>query len=279
MIETNSLRASDGTLLHTLHSLPDTPPKAIVLIVHGFGEHARRYDHVTRALVADGYIVYALDHRGHGKSEGKRFAANTVDPFVNDLHQFALTIHVQHPALKLFILGHSMGSIIALAYTLRYQQELAGLIVTGVAISSSDTQPQWLLSVAKIARHIVPDVYGVDITQGQTDALSRDPQVHLDWHADPLTNRNPMRIGLGMALHDASMDIRAHLDALKLPLLTLHGGDDPVTPKHGCEMLYAGAAATDKTIKIYPGMRHEILNEVDKAVVIQDIITWLNAHI
>src|SRR5690349_10513651 len=143
---TGSFKTADGLNIHTESWLPDGESRAVVLISHGVGEHIGRYAHVAVRLVADGYAVYGLDHRGHGKSGGLRSYYDDLNDPVNDLKIYFDQIKTAQSGKKIFLYGHSLGSLIALLYTLRYQSELAGLISSSTPLEVESSQPKLLIA-------------------------------------------------------------------------------------------------------------------------------------
>lgn len=266
----------DGLTLYTEYRVPDGDPRAVVLLVHGYGEHSGRYQHVIERLVQSDYAVYALDHRGHGKSEGVRAYCDTMDQFVEDLKVYFDRVKAAQPGKKLFVLGHSMGGLISLAFAERYQREFDGLIVSGSPVNADANVPAFLLTVGKVLNRVAPKLHLLET--GKPGILSTDPEIDIAWGNDPLTNKKPMRVRLGVELNKLAQEVRAHLPELKLPILILHGADDQLVNPSGSQLAYEQAGSLDKTLKRYAGMRHEILNEVDKAIVMTDIVDWLNRH-
>lgn len=268
--------ASDGLQIFTQSWLPDTAPSAIDILVHGYGEHSGRYSHVAEMLVAAGYGVYTLDHRGHGKSEGLRAYYDSIDEPVRDLEQYFQDIQQQQPNQKIFMIGHSMGSLIALKFTLRNQAKLAGLVLSGTAVNSTDTVPGFQRSLLNVLRSFAPKFPLVPSLSA--DALSTDPQTVRDYDADPLNYRGSWRIGLAAELLKVSEELQSRAKELTLPLFVIHGEADEITPIAGAHTIYNRASSTDRTLKTYPGMRHEIFNELERETVFADLRGWLQAH-
>lgn len=267
---------SDGLTLHTEYVLPDGEPKAVVLIVHGYGEHSGRYAHVIARLVSSGYAVYTLDHRGHGKSEGVRAYCDYMDQFVDDLKRYFDTITAAYSAKKLYVLGHSMGALISLAFTQRYQDEIAGLVISGAPVIPDVGVPRALVVVGKVLTHVTPKLHLLG--NGGKGLLSSDPQIDILWDQDPLTNKKPMRVRLGVEINNMALDVRTHLADLRLPILILHGAEDKRVSPTGSQLAYEQVSSPDKTLRLYPGMRHEIMNEIGKEGVLDEIVAWLDSH-
>lgn len=273
---THTITAPDGLALFTQAWQPDAAPRALVLLVHGFGEHSDRYQHVAAHLVERGYAVFALDHRGHGRSGGERVSIRDFDEYVSDLRLVFEQMRAAHPDAPRFVYGHSMGSIIALAFALRHQSELSGLITSGTALRLPVGLPAilnrpaaWLARIAGGAT-LVPAL--------ELSGLSRDPQVIAAYEADPLVHHGRMRLDWSIAMARAVAEVEQRLPALRLPYLALHGADDPITLPAGADVVRERAGSDDVTVRMYPGLRHEVHNEPEQGQVLDDIVAWLDAH-
>ena len=272
----SSLTTSDNLKLHTVAWLPETDPKAVVIIVHGYAEHIGRYPHVADALVKAGYAVYGLDHRGHGKSEGLRAYFANFEDAVNDLRRYAEQVQAQHPGKKLFLYGHSMGSLIALSYTLRHQNELAGLAISGCAMNGDEIVPGVLIGVGQFVKSFAPTL--PMIPGLPSSELSTDLSVGEAYDQDPLVYRGLWRVGMGFWLIVVGRALREKLAQLTLPLLIMHGEADKITPISGSRVVYERAQSPDKNQLTYPRMRHEIMNEREKEKPLGALVDWLNKH-
>lgn len=271
----DGFKTSDGLQIHTRVWLPSGSPRAVIVLVHGIGEHIQRYEHVARAFTEAGFAVYGLDHRGHGQSEGTRAHFDNFDQPVADLRQYFLMVKEAVGNLPIIVYGHSMGSLISLIFTLRYQSEIAALISTGTPLNVDATLSPALIAVGKLLGRIVPLLpFGkLDI-----DGLSTDPAVATAYRNDPLILQKPTRVGIGLQVVVNGQKVREQVNQLTLPMLILHGEDDPVCPASGSRLLDERAQSDDKTLTVYPGMYHEVHNEVEKDRVISDILAWLEAR-
>lgn len=259
--------------------LPDVPPHALVVLVHGYGEHAGRYKLVIESLVARGYAVYTIDHRGHGESEGVRAHVERFEYFVDDLRQLVDQASAAHRDLPLFMIGHSMGGLIATRYALRYQQELHGLVLSGPALVVGDDVSAGLKRVSGILARLAPTLALTPATASPESVLSRDPIVQELFDNDPLCYKGKVRARLGHELMLAGARTRAHLAELTVPLLVMYGTDDKLVNPSGALQVYEQASSADKTIKAWPGCRHEIFHEPEKHDVIAYMLDWLAAHL
>jgi alpha-beta hydrolase superfamily lysophospholipase len=267
------METADGLKLHTESWLPEGKPFATLILVHGYGEHLGRYRHVAEHFVNTGFAIYALDHRGHGKSEGLRAYVDRFGYFIADLHQFVLRVRLAHPQIKVFMLGHSLGALIATTYCQTHPDQMDGLITSGVPLNADANVSPLLVLAGNVLTNIIPKV--PFLAFGDMDILSRDPQVVRAFNEDPLTWKQPMRVRLGVEINHAAGRARADVSRLKLPLLVLHGAADQMVAPSGSQTLYDGAGSKDKTLKFYAELRHEIMNEPEKAEVFADIEDWL----
>lgn len=260
--------------IHTESWMPDDDLKAAILLVHGIGEHIGRYTHVAEYLAEKSYAVFGLDHRTHGRSEGQpRVYMPDFDPVVNDLKQYFDHIRSAHPDKRIFIYGHSLGSFLATLFTLRYQDQLAGFVSSGSPLLIDSLFSSLVKTTGNLLAAVAPKLPLIPL---ELKGISRDPAVIAAYNADSLVHRLPVRVGMAVGYNNAISSIREQVATLRLPLLVLHGGDDPITPVSGSQWLFEKAASADKTLKIYPGLYHEIHNEPEKAAVLADIAGWLD---
>jgi lysophospholipase len=267
-----TLTAFDGLTIFHQAWLPDGDPGAVVMLIHGLGEHSGRYAHVAEALTDAGIAVHALDHRGHGKSDGKRAFVKSYAEFMQDLVQFRSHIEAQHPELPLILLGHSMGGNLAVGHTLDHQAGIAGLALSGAALQvGSDLTPGKLKAfrlIAKIAPSFRPEGLSAE-------AISRDPAVVAAYQNDPLVFTGKISAGLGAALIDAMERFPARYGELTLPILVAHGTDDQLASVDGSRALEAAAVNADVTAHYYEGLYHEIFNEPEQQQVLADLVSWI----
>lgn len=273
---TQTLTAPDGVALFAQAWQPETPPRGVILLAHGVGEHSDRYQHVAAHLVARGYAVYTLDHRGHGRSGGERVAIRRLDEYASDLRLVFDQMKTVHPDAPRFVYGHSMGSIVALLFALRHQSELDGIIITGTALRLPISLPSALYRPAAWLARIVGSatlIPAIDLA-----GLSRDPEVIAAYQADPMIHSGRMRLDWSIAMATAAQEVERRLPELRLPLLALHGSNDTITMPAGADVVRQRAGSDDLTVRVYPGLRHEIHNEPEQAQVLDDIAAWLDAH-
>ncbi len=274
---TDTLQTADGLTLHTQGWLPDADPKAVVLLVHGIAEHVGRYTHVAAFLVERGYAVYGLDHRGHGRSQGEpRMYISDFDRVVDDLKLYFDRVKAAHPGKKIFVYGHSMGSFLATSFAVRYQDEMAGLISSGSPVRIEDTIAPLVIRVGNLLNAVAPRLKLIKL---DLNAISRDAAVVAAYNADPLVVNQPVRVGMAVGYQQAVGRLNQNLSRLRLPLLLLHGSADRIAPASGSQQVYQMAQSADKTLKIYPGLYHEIHNEPEQVEVLSDVAAWLDARV
>ena len=255
--------------------LPETGPRATVVLAHGASEHSGRYAWVGEELAARGYALYALDHRGHGRSEGPRAVIDRMDRAVADLNELVGRVRGEHPDLPLFLLGHSMGGCVALAYAFHHQDRLDGLVLSAPLAALEAASPVTRLA-GRLLSEVAPrlGVYPID-----SSAVSRDPAVVRDYDSDPLNHHGRLPARTCEELAATIRRLPTDVTELRLPILTLHGTADRVTPPEGSEMIAERAGSEDVSIVRYDGLYHELLNEPERAAVLDDIIAWLEPRV
>lgn len=256
--------------------LPEERPKAILLIAHGLAEHSGRYKNLAAYFVSRGYGVYALDHRGHGKSDGTRIYIDRFDDYVIDLRTFHGLVRKENPETKVFLIGHSMGGTIAVAYSIEYQQDLTGLITSGASLIAAAAAPPLLLAMASIASALLPRA---GVTVLDASAISRNKSVVKAYENDPLVYRGKIPARTGAELARMWRGLPPQMPEIKLPVLILHGSSDRLASPQGSKLLYERVSSTDKTLKIYDGLYHEVFNEPEREQVMRDVEQWLAKHI
>jgi alpha-beta hydrolase superfamily lysophospholipase len=222
-----------------------------------------------------GYALYAPDHRGHGRSEGDRAIIDRLDNAVSDLDAMVELARSRHSGTRLFLLGHSMGGAVALAYAIRHQDKLDGLVLSAPLAALEAASPATRFA-GRVLSAIAPKagVYTIDST-----AVSRDPQVVLDYDADPLNYHGKLAARTVKEVSDAVGDFPDEVGRLTLPILTMHGTADRLTPPEGSEMIIERAGSEDRSIIRYDGLYHELLNEPERERVLADIVDWTDARL
>ncbi len=256
--------------------MPDTPVRAVVVLAHGYGEHARRYDHVAQRFGEAGLAMYALDHRGHGRAGGKRVRVRHIKEFVSDYRTLVLTARKENPGLPIVVLGHSMGGGIAFAYGVAHPAEYDLMVLSGPALAAHKSVSKFKAVLGKTVGSILPDL---PIEKIEAAMVSRDPQVVADYESDPLVYRGKVPAGIGKALLVVGETMERKAPGITAPLLVVHGEDDQLIPVEGSRRLVACIGSTDVELKVYPELYHEVFNEPERDRVLEDVTTWITARL
>ena len=264
-----------GLDLHAQAWLPDASPRAAIALAHGLGEHSGRYADVAERLVAAGYAVYAVDHRGHGKSPGPRANIERFDHVVSDFCAFAGRTAREHPGTDVFLLGHSMGGAIAFASALRLQDHLRGLVLSAPVLALDGSVPRWQHACARVLAAVAPNVGVMSIAPA---AISRDPRVVREYQDDPLVHHGPIPARTAVELVTASRTFPALALRLKLPVLLMHGTADHLVPLAPARTVHQAIPSKERTLRYYEGLYHELFNEPEREQVLADVIQWLDAR-
>jgi acylglycerol lipase len=253
---------------------PETARRAVVAIVPGFNSHSGYYVWAAEQFTAMGLAVYAVDLRGRGLSDGERFYVQNFADYVSDAGLVVDLARTREPGLPLFLLGHSAGGVIACIYALENQDKLAGFICESFA--HQVPAPDFALAVLKGLSHLAPHAH---VLRLKNEDFSRDPAVVQKMNGDPLIAHEvqPTQTVAGMVRADERL--KQEFPDVKLPLLILHGSLDKATKPSGSQFFYDSAGSKDKTIHIYGGHFHDLLNDVGKEVVIDDIKNWILARL
>jgi alpha-beta hydrolase superfamily lysophospholipase len=250
--------------------------RGVVVLCHGYAEHARRYDHVARRFGESGLAVYALDLRGHGRSGGKRVYLRDISEYTDDFHTLVGIAAAEYPELTRIVLGHSMGGGVVFAYGVEHPDDYAAMVLSGPAVDAQDGVSPVMMVLAKTLGRLLP---GLPVEQLPTDAVSRDPEVVAAYNADPLVHHGKLPAGIGRALIGVGETMPQRAPAITAPLLIVHGDHDKLIPVKGSRHLMECVGSTDKELKVYPGLYHEVFNEPERAAVLDDVASWIEARL
>ncbi|MDB5542040.1 MAG: Lysophospholipase [Devosia sp.] len=253
---------------------PDTAPRGVVVIVPGFNSHGGHYGWAAEEFVEDGLAVYAVDLRGRGKSDGERFYVEKFADYVADVEGLVAIAREREPGLKLFLLGHSAGGVVSCIYTLEHQAELAGLICESFA--HQVPAPDFALAVLKGLSHVAPHA---QVLKLNNEDFSRDQAVVAAMDADPLIANETQPTKTVAEMVRADERLKAEFPLITLPVMILHGTLDKATKPSGSQFFYDTAGSRDKTLKLYDGHYHDLLNDLGKEAVMDDIQDWIDARI
>jgi acylglycerol lipase len=268
------IASADGRMLHMTTWLPEDAPRAVVVIVHGFNSHSGYYPWVAERLTASGLAVYTFDLRGRGKSEGERYFIESFQEYQDDVHAVVSLARSREVGLPIYLLGHSAGGVISSVYALEHQHEIAGLVCESFAFRVF--APDIALTVLKGLSHLVPHTH---VLRLNIDDFSRDPAVVAAMKADPEVG-NEVQPTLTVAeMVRADERLERDFGLFRLPVLILHGDADKVTRPEGSRQFYAAAGSADKTLKMYEGHAHDLLNDVGRETVLADVTQWIAARL
>jgi acylglycerol lipase len=263
-----------GIAIFTRSWRPSGKPRGVVIISHGFNSHGGQYFWVAEQFLAAGLAVYALDHRGRGKSGGERFYVEKFADYVDDLATFIQFAKSQEPGLPAFLLGHSAGGVVSCQYAAQHQAELAGLICESFAFQVP--APDVVLAVLKGLSHLAPHAHVLKL---KNEDFSRDPKVVETMNNDPLIAGESQPAETVAEMVRADEQLKNEFPLITLPLLILHGTQDKATKPSGSQLFYDTAGSSDKTLKLYDGAFHDLLNDIDKEKVMADVLSWINSHL
>lgn len=253
-----------------------SPPAArgVVVICHGVNSHSGQYLWTAEQLVVRGLAVFALDLRGRGRSDGERFYVDDVADYVSDVAGTVALAKSRHPGLPLFLLGHSAGGVVSSTYVLDNPSAVAGFICESFAFQVP--APGFALAAIKGLSHIAPRLPVLTL---KNEDFSRDPKAVEALNNDPLTADEAQPAMTVAALVRADERLREEFPRITLPLLIMHGTDDKATVCRGSEFFYETAGSKDKTLKLYEGHYHDLLNDIGKETVLADIVEWIDGRI
>ncbi|MHB8772614.1 MAG: alpha/beta hydrolase [Syntrophales bacterium] len=257
--------------------LPEGEPKAVLLVVHGLAEHSGRYMNLVNRFVPRGYALYGLDHLGHGRSEGERLVLERFSDYTEPLKTYAALVRRWQPGKPVFLVGHSMGGLIAATYLLTDQEGLSGAVLSGPAIMPPGPIPAATILAGRLISLLLPRL-GI-VPRGPAEDICRDPAVVAAYLADPLVYQGKLTARLGTEMLGAMARVRREAGRIRLPLLILQGSADRLVDPAGARVLYDGVASTDKRLVVYEGFFHEVFNEPEHDRVLDDVERWLAAHL
>lgn len=251
-----------------------TSPKASIVLVHGLNSHGGYYQSFAEQLNNTGFEVYAIDLVGRGNSDGERYYIPDFHAVVDDIDKLVNIAKSANPSLPVFLLGHSAGGVFASVYATKYQHKLKGLISESFAFQVP--APDFALATLKFLANFIPHT---TVVQLKNEDFSRDKMVVDKMNNDPLLANEKQPTKTMQQLVLAAAYLKKEMPNIKLPLLILHGTKDKATKPSESQYYYDNAASQDKTLKLYQGHYHDLLNDLDKEVVVTDILNWLVEHI
>ena len=273
-VREETITGKDGFNIFIRSWRPEGAARAVVALVPGFNSHSGYYTWVAEQLTAIGLAVYAVDLRGRGRSDGERFYVTAFPDYVSDVSGMMQVLKSREPGLPVFILGHSAGGVVSALYTVDHQPELAGFICESFAFQVP--APDFALAVLKGLSHVAPHAH---VLRLKNEDFSRDAKVVEFMNQDPLIAHETQPTQTVAEMVRADERLKREFPQFTLPLLILHGTLDKATKPSGSQMFYDTASSADKTRKLYDGHYHDLLNDVDKEIVMADITQWIAKHL
>lgn len=268
------LDGKGGLRIFTRHWEPAGPAKASLVLCHGVNSHGGQYIRAAEEFAARGFAVTALDLRGRGRSEGERFYVDSIDDYVSDLSQTIDLARSLHPDLPLYLLGHSAGGVTSVSYALDHQERIDGLICESFAFRVY--APDFALKLLEGASHIAPHAH---VLRLKMEDFSRDPAWVAALNADPLTEDEVQPVQTVAAFARAGERFEREFGRITLPVLILHGTADKATRPDGSQQFFDEAGSADKILKLYEGHYHDLLNDLGREQVMDDIVQWMEKRL
>ena len=275
-LEFRHSKARGSSRLYQQSWTPDGDVRAGILLVHGLGEHSSRYTHVAEHLTERGFAVHTLDHYGHGKSEGQPGYVERFSVFLDGVTALLRKVQSENPEQPLFLVGHSMGGLIAAAFLLEQQAAFRACVLSGPAIKSDQAPPAIVVALIRLIAVLVPTA---PLIQLDASGVSRDPEVVKAYMNDPLVHHGKLSARLLAEMSATMKSTLAKAGDIRVPIILMHGDADLLTAPSGSVELHARVGSDDKTLKLYPGLFHEIFNEPEQDAVLAEMSSWLEAHL
>jgi lysophospholipase len=276
------MRRSDGSItgvrgLRLAYRTWEAPKsRAALVVVHGLGEHSGRYAEFGERMAGYGISTFAMDLRGHGLSEGRRGHVPSFDVFLQELDRFRREVEgLADFRVPMFLLGHSLGGLIAVRYEEEYNTRFEGTIIISPWLATAMTVARWKANAAHALAKLLPALpFRANI---RAEHVSRDPEIVEAYRADPLVHDtvtprffSEVSSAMGLALQRS--------DRIQEPLLFMAAGDDRLVDTERSLRFARSIVAPDLTVRVYPGHYHELLNELDRATIHREIRDWIAAR-
>lgn len=274
--ENGTFTGPDGTEIFYQCWLPGKKVKGALVIVHGLGEHSGRYMNLVNHFEPLGFSIYGLDHFGHGRSKGPRLFVPRFDIYTDTLKMFVKKVQEWEPSVPVFLVGHSMGGLIAAVYLLDHQDRIKGAVLSGPAVKIPDHINPALCTAAKMLSRIMPrlGLSGLD-----AEHISRDPQVMNAYMNDPLVFHGKITARLGEQLLASISKLNRQAEKINIPLLIMHGESDLLADTEGSRQFFNAVSSPDKKLVIWPDRYHEIFNDPGYEAVLSDMEDWISERI
>ena len=270
----SSFEGVGGLKIATRSWKPEGTPRAVAILIHGFNAHSGYMVWPAEKFAAEGFSAYALDLRGRGNSEGERFYVEEFSDYLADVHTLVSTARSENPGLPIYVLGHSAGGVIATSYVFEHQDEIAGLICESFAFDVG--LPHLVQLALQGVSHLAPHLHVFSLNNAD---FSRDAAAVEAMNNDPLIKDESQPAETASEMLKAAARLKDNMPKFTVPVLIIHGTEDKATRPAGSQYFYDHAGSTDKTLKLYEGHYHDLLNDTDKELVMADILNWVNERL
>jgi len=250
--------------------------KAVVVLVHGLGEHCQRYEHLAQRLNQAGYALSSMDLPGHGQSQGERGHIDSFDQFQNAIVELTRQTKIKYPEKPIVLLGHSMGGLVATQVLLNHQDSFAAAMLSGAAIQSPQEPPGWQVVLIKTIAKFLPKAKMLAL---DASGISRDPSVVEKYMSDPLVSQEKLSARFLVGMTQAMELCKNQANSITLPMLVMHGSADVMTSPQGSQLLFEQLRSQDKQLKIYNDLFHEIFNEPEAENIFTEMIDWMSSRV
>jgi acylglycerol lipase len=274
--QTYQVQSADGLCLQGYEWAPQDDPRGAVVVVHGLRDHASRYEDLVQALTAEGLLVVAQDHRGHGLSGGKRQRFDSISELQADVALAVERAKARAPGVPLFLFGHSAGGLVSTTYALDHGAELAGLVLSGPALQLPDEVKPTEIRAVKLLGKLTP---GLHLQELDETLFVREPAAKAELAADPWIDHFRLPAASARAAVLGIEDVQGRMEALTPPVLALHGRADVVTNPKGSEALIARAGSEDKTLSLRDGMFHDLWHEPEAPQLVAEVAEWVSGRL
>jgi len=270
----SSFEGVGGLQIATRSWDPQGSPRAIMILVHGFNAHSGYMVWPGEQFASNGFATYALDLRGRGKSEGERFYVEELSDYLGDIDKLADIARAENPGLPVYMLGHSAGGVIASSYVYEHQDAIAGLICENFAFDVG--LPHLVQLALEGVGKLLPHVHVFSLNNAD---FSRDPEHVERMNNDPLIHKESQPAETARVILLAAEALKEHMPTFTVPVFIIHGTEDHAARPAGSQYFYEHAGSADKTLKLYEGHYHDLLSDIDKEIVMADILAWLDARV
>ena len=267
---------TQDNLIISGYNWPIENPKAVICLVHGFGEHARRYDHVANYYNAKGFALITCDLRGHGVSEGKKGHTPSYENFFDDVELLLKQANEKYTGVKKVLYGHSMGGGIVLSFLLKRKSDIVAAVSTSPFIEAGFKPPFFLVMLGKMMKNIKPDF--TQAAELSPEGLSHDEDYVKTYQDDELVH-NKMSSALGMGMMENGKWLLDQKDGFEMPTLLQHGSGDKITSAEASKQFAENMKCKNLTFKMWDDLYHEMHNEVEKEKVFDYTIKWINKQL